>query len=264
MMTNSELEIYDTIIIGGGQAGLSVAYFLQKTKLKYLILDNQSEPGGAWQHTWDSLKLFSPAQYSSLSGWQMPATENEYPTKLEFLNYLSNYEKRYDFPIKRDTIVINVSKKNDFFQLETNNGLFLCKTLVSATGAANSPYIPEYHNAHLFKGKQIHSINYKCPNDLHNQKVLLVGAGNSGSQILAEVSKTTQTTWVTIEPPVFLPEHIDGRYLFIQANNSYLKKSSNTKSEKISLINIVQVESVKEGLTRGIYKDHKPFSSFYE
>ena len=125
MMTNSELEIYDTIIIGGGQAGLSVAYFLQKTKLKYLILDNQSEPGGAWQHTWDSLKLFSPAQYSSLSGWQMPATENEYPTKLEFLNYLSNYEKRYDFPIKRDTIVINVSKKNDFFQLETNNGLFL-------------------------------------------------------------------------------------------------------------------------------------------
>lgn len=168
MMTNSELEIYDTIIIGGGQAGLSVAYFLQKTKLKYLILDNQSEPGGAWQHTWDSLKLFSPAQYSSLSGWQMPATENEYPTKLEFLNYLSNYEKRYDFPIKRDTIVINVSKKNDFFQLETNNGLFLCKTLVSATGAANSPYIPEYHNAHLFKGKQIHSINYKCPNDLHN------------------------------------------------------------------------------------------------
>lgn len=68
MMTNSELEIYDTIIIGGGQAGLSVAYFLQKTKLKYLILDNQSEPGGAWQHTWDSLKLFSPAQYSSLSG----------------------------------------------------------------------------------------------------------------------------------------------------------------------------------------------------
>ena len=79
MSSDSKPKIYDTIIFFGGQAGLSVAYFMKKTNLDYLILDNQIKPGGAWLHTWDSLKLFSPSKYSSLSGWQMPPTKNEYP-----------------------------------------------------------------------------------------------------------------------------------------------------------------------------------------
>jgi thioredoxin reductase len=264
MLTNSELKVYDTIIIGGGQAGLSVAYFMKRTNLEYIILDNQMKSGGAWLHTWDSLKLFSPSKYSSLSGWQMPPTKNEYPSKEEFLNYLSEYEKRYNFPIKHKTSVIQVSKSKDIFELETNNGKFLCKSLVSATGTAMCPYIPKYPNSNIYKGKQIHSIDYLNTDDLNNKKVLIIGGGNSGAQILAEVSKVTTTKWVTSEPPIFLSEHIDGRYLFTQANNSYFKKETKEKRQKITLSNIVQIQSVKEGLENGIYNDNRPFKAFYE
>jgi thioredoxin reductase len=264
MVTASEFNNYDTIIIGGGQAGLSAAYFLKKTNLKFIILDNQTKPGGAWLHTWYSLKLFSPSTYSSLSGWQMPPTKNEYPTKEEFVNYLEEYEKRYDFPIKRDTHVINVSKNNGSYQLDTNNGKFFCRSVVSATGTAQSPYIPKYPKCDTFKGTQLHSVDYINASEFKNKKVLVVGAGNSGAQILADVSKATTTKWVTIEPPVFLPEDIDGRHLFAQANAKYLKQETDKDEQKVSLSNIVQVESVKEGLANGIYNDHRPFKTFYE
>ena len=236
MGAKSESGVYDTVIIGGGQAGLSVAYFMKRTKLDYVIIDNQSKPGGAWLHTWDSLKLFSPSKYSSLSGWQMPPTQHEYPTKKELLSYLSEYEKRYAFPIIRNTNVTQVSKQKGVFEIETNNGKYFCKSLVSATGTAMSPIIPKYPNSDQFKGRQIHSVDYRNPDDLHNKKVLIVGAGNSGAQILAEVSKVAFTKWVTMEAPIFLPEDIDGRYLFVHANNSYLKNETDKYREKISLI----------------------------
>jgi len=127
-----------------------------------------------------------------------------------------------------------------------------------------SPYIPDYPNADEFSGKQIHSVDYKNTNDLKNKKVLIVGAGNSGAQILAEVSKVTKTKWVTSEPPIFLPEHIDGRYLFVQANASYFKKETEEYHQKVSLSNIVQIQSVKEGLERGIYNDYRSFKAFYK
>lgn len=264
MVTKPEYRVYDTIIIGGGQAGLSVAYFMKRTHLDYVIIDNQSKPGGGWLHTWDSLKLFSPSTYSSLSGWQMPPSQNEYPTKKELLSYLSEYEKRYAFPIIRNTNVIQVSKQKGVFELETNNGKYFCKSLVSATGTAMNPFIPPYPNSDQFKGRQMHSVDYRNTEDLQNKKVLIVGAGNSGAQILAEVSKVATTKWVTTEAPIFLPEDIDGRYLFVQANDSYLKKETEDYHEKISLSNIVQIQSVKEGLRNGVYNDYRPFKEFYE
>lgn len=264
MSKGSELKIYDTLIVGGGQAGLSVAYFLRRTNLTYLIIDDQNSSGGSWLHTWDSLKLFSPATYSSLSGWQMPPYKNEYPTKDEFIDYLSKYEKRYDFPILRKTKVTEVSKKSDHFQVNTNNGVFFSRSLVSATGTAKTPFIPIYPGAEQFQGTQIHSVDYVNADTINSKKVLVVGAGNSGAQILAEVSEVAQAKWVTLTSPSFLPEHIDGRYLFIQANERYINNQSQENTQKISLSEIVQVESVKEGLKKDIYNDLRPFKAFYE
>ncbi len=85
---------FETIIIGGGQAGLAVAFYLRSYQIKFLILDDQSESGGAWLNTWDSLKLFSPTTFSGLPGWKMPQSKEEYPTKNEFISYLRAYEKR--------------------------------------------------------------------------------------------------------------------------------------------------------------------------
>ncbi|MDZ7720862.1 MAG: ArsO family NAD(P)H-dependent flavin-containing monooxygenase [Balneolaceae bacterium] len=258
------MKIYDTIIIGGGQAGLSVAYFLRRSDLEYLILDDHKEAGGSWLETWDSLKLFSPSEYSSLPGWQMPKSENEYPTKNEFIDYLKAYQERYDFPVQRNTYVSRVEKENGLFKIETSEGDLCTKTLVSATGTAKNPFIPDYPNRNDFKGMQIHSVTYRNPNDFKGKKVLVVGGGNSGAQILAEVSKVAKTKWVTKEPPEFLPEEIDGRYLFKQANARYLKNDTQTYKQEVSLSNIVQVESVKDGLKRDIYDAVRPFDSFYE
>ena len=259
------MNIYDTLVIGGGQAGLSVAYFLRRHKLAYLILDDQEKAGGSWLQTWDNLKLFSPTDYSSLSGWRMPKGENEYPTKDEFISYLKEYEARYNIPVQRNSKVISVTKENDVFRVETDQGVFYSKTLVSATGTAQQPFIPVYPNQALFLGAQLHSSNYKNSNHLIDKKVLIIGGGNSGAQVLAEVSKVAYTQWVTLETPYFLPDDIDGRYLFNAATQKFLGKPINNTSEiKASLSNIVMVESVKEARHRNVLHARRPFTSFYE
>lgn len=259
------MKIYDTLIIGGGQAGLSVAYFLRRQNLDYVILDDQDKAGGSWQQTWDSLTLFSPTEYSSLSGWAMPKSILEYPSKTEFINYLKHYEVRYNIPIQRKTSVISVSKETDLFKVTTNNGHFYSKTLVSATGTAKLPFIPSYPGQHLFSGEQLHSINYRNANELIGKRVLIIGGGNSGAQILAEVSKVAQSQWVTLKEPYYLPDDIDGRYLFQAATQKFLGKQNDSRSTiKASLSNIVMVPSVKEARNRGILHAKRPFTSFYE
>ncbi len=207
--------------------------------------------------------------YSSLSGWMMPKGKEEYPTKDEFLAYLAAYEKRYDLPIQRPVAVSNVTKKEELFHIETDKGIFLSKTLVSATGSSRNPFIPEYENREGFLSTQMHSVDYRNPEGLQGKKVLVVGGGNSGAQILAEVSEVADTQWVTLEEPYFLPEDIDGRYLFHEATRKFQNKPTTLPpkkdSGKISLSNIVQVATVREAKKRNVYNTSKrPFHSFYE
>lgn len=260
------MNLLDTIVVGGGQAGMSAAYFLRRNKLDYLVLDDRERAGGAWLQTWDSLKLFSPTEYSSLSGWMMPKGEHEYPSKNEFIDYLEAYEKRYAFPIKRKTKVFRILEEEDIFKVETNRGDFYAKTIISATGSSQEPFVPTYPNHELYQGAQFHSINYKNTNDLIGKKVLIVGGGNSGAQILAEVSKVTQTQWVTLKPPSFLPDEVDGRYLFNEATKKFLAKKNGkpATTTNLSLGNIVVVESVREARERNVLNAKPPFKAFYE
>ena len=259
------MKIYDTLVIGGGQAGLSMAYFLNRQKLDYLVLDDQKIAGGSWLQTWDSLRLFSPVEYSSLSGWMMPKGPDVYPTKTEFISYLEQYEKRYTIPIQRNTTVKEVIKDDDLFEVITNQGKFYCKTLVSATGTAKQPFIPLYKNVDQFSGKQIHSVDYRNANDLHGLKVLIIGGGNSGAQVLAEVSKVAHTQWVTTKEPHFLPDDIDGRYLFAEANKKFYGQPTENEAldQNVSLANIVMIDSVKEARNRNVLHSKRPFHSFY-
>lgn len=259
-----ETKIYDVIVIGGGQAGLSMGYFLRRNKIDFLILDDQERAGGSWLQTWDSLKLFSPAEYSSLSGWRMPKTAAEYPTKQEFIKYLSDYELRYNFPVQRNTSVLKVEKYNALFKIDTSKGIFYSKTLVSATGTAKNPYIPYFLNINEYSGTQVHSAEYKNADDLLGKKVLIVGGGNSGAQLLAEVSKVATTKWVTLKEPHFLPDEIDGRYLFNEATKKYLAKGDEQTDSKfnVSLSNIVMIESVREARSRNVLQADRPFKFF--
>lgn len=256
-------KVYEALIIGGGQAGLSVAYFLKRHTPDFIILDQQEMPGGSWQQTWDSLKLFSPIAYNSLSGWQMPGPRNQYPGKEAFINYLKAYEERYQFPVRRAVKAVKVERAKDLFKITTDHGVYHSKTLISATGKAGNPFIPYYPKATVFQGKQIHSVQYRNAAPYKNQKVLIIGGGNSGAQILAEISMVAETKWITLDKPVILPEYMDGHYLFEQATKRYLNKSTE-KLNQGSLGDIIQIDSVKEALQRNVYKDFRPFESFYK
>ncbi|MGB0523413.1 MAG: ArsO family NAD(P)H-dependent flavin-containing monooxygenase [Flammeovirgaceae bacterium] len=257
------MSVYDCLIIGGGQSGLAVAYYLRRSKINYRILDEQSQAGGAWIHVWDSLKLFSPAEHSSLPGWLMPKGVEAYPSKAEVIDYLQHYEQRYQFPIQRNTEVYRVKKEAQLFVVYTSKGVLKSKTIVSATGTWKKPYIPSYPNQALFEGKHVHSAQYTNPGDFVDEAILLVGGGNSGAQILAELSQTNPVTWITLDPPKFLPDDVDGRYLFEYATKLYqAKKAGLPPPPKASLGDIVMVETVKEARSRGVLVSQPPFTAF--
>jgi cation diffusion facilitator CzcD-associated flavoprotein CzcO len=259
-------KIYDVIIIGGGQSALACGYYLRRTDLEYVILDNQEKCGGAWQHGWESLTLFSPAEHSSLPGWLMPKSENEFPTREEVIDYLCQYEKRYKLPIERAVEAKDVEKEADYFKIITNESTFYSKTIISATGTWGKPFIPAISGKDKFKGKQVHSANYQRPEDFAGQKVLIVGEGNSGAQILAEVSKVAETVWATRKTPEFLPDDVDGRVLFDQASAKYYaeKKGEKFDASKYNLGNIVMVPSVKEARIRDVLHSKGQFKAFTE
>ncbi|WKV13084.1 ArsO family NAD(P)H-dependent flavin-containing monooxygenase [Marivirga harenae] len=262
----SNKHIYDLIIIGGGQSALACGYYLRRTGLDYIILDNQEECGGAWQKAWDSLTLFSPAEHSSLPGWLMPQSKNEFPSKKEVIDYVCQYEKRYKIPVERPVEVKEVGKESNYFKIITNQATYYSKRLISATGTWDKPFIPNVAGRDIFQGTQLHSAFYQSSRDFEGKKVLIVGEGNSGAQILAEISKVADTKWATRNSPEFLPDDVDGRVLFDQATAKYYaeKKGEKFDMSKYNLGNIVMVPSVKEARNRDVLHSAGQFTSFTE
>lgn len=254
----------DVVVIGGGQAGLATSYFLRRAAIDYVVLDDQSAPGGAWRHTWDSLHLFSPAQWSSLPGWLMPASQDEYPSRNEVIEYLTKYEERYQFPVLRPVHVLSVSRLTKGLLVTTDRGEWSAKAVVSATGTWSAPYIPAFRGREVFRGRQMHSAQYRSPNEFHGQQVLVVGGGNSGAQILAEVSKECKATWVTLHEPVFLPDDVDGQVLFERATARWkaLRDGLTPAVPVGGLGDIVMVLPVREARNRGVLNARRPFSRF--
>ena len=252
---------FDVVVIGGGQAGLATGYYLRRTPLRWTILDAQEAPGGAWLHTWRSLRLFSPARYSSLPGWMFPGGD-AYPTRDEAIEYLAQYEQRYALPVQRPVRVTAVTREGGGFRVATDAGAFTARAVVSATGTWDAPFIPVYPGRELFRGMQIHSAEYESPEPFAGRRVLVVGGGNSGAQILAELSQVADTTWVTLQPPTFLADEVDGRYLFEQETAIYRAKQQGRTPPPADLGDIVMVAPVLEARERGVLTAVPPFSRF--
>ncbi|PAU86994.1 pyridine nucleotide-disulfide oxidoreductase [Pseudomonas sp. WN033] len=253
----------DVLVIGGGQAGLATAYFLRRHKLDYLVLDREPAAGGAWRHGWDSLQLFSPAQWSSLPGWPMPATKNpDWPHRDEVIAYLQAYEERYQIPVRRPVMVTSVSAEPESLLVETDQGSYRARAVISATGTWSQPFIPELPGSQVFQGRQLHSAEYLNPEAFVGQRVLVIGGGNSGAQIYAEVSEVATASWVTREPPNFLPDEVDGRVLFEMATEKWLAEQEGREYTPAgSLADIVMVPSVREARERGVLKTLPMFSA---
>lgn len=256
----------DVLVIGGGQAALATAYFLRRTQLSYLLLDDQAQPGGAWQHGWDSLRLFSPATWSSIAGWQMPSQEPGYPHRDAVIDYFARYEARYQLPILRPMHVDAVTRQGELFVVQAGLRQWRCRALVSATGTWSKPFIPAYPGRAQFAGQQLHSAHYRDPQAFAGKRVLVVGGGNSGAQILAEVSKVADTLWITPEPPAFLPDEVDGRVLFERATERWKAQQEGRVIDQPvgGLGDIVMVEPVREARERGVLVAERPFQRFTE
>ncbi|WP_410575547.1 ArsO family NAD(P)H-dependent flavin-containing monooxygenase [Amycolatopsis sp. cmx-4-61] len=201
------------VVVGGGQAGLAAGYYLRRAGLDFVILDTQTQPGGAWLHGWESLRLFSPARFSSLPGWLMPPYRDEwYPPAGHVVDYLTAYEKRYELPVHRGVTVTAVETSADGFTVTADTGTWTAKAVISATGTWWRPFLPLVPGS--FAGRQLHTVDYRGPGEFAGQRVVVVGGGNSGAQIAADLTGTAEVTWATRRPPRFLPDEVDGHALF--------------------------------------------------
>ncbi|WP_312218476.1 ArsO family NAD(P)H-dependent flavin-containing monooxygenase [Brevundimonas sp.] len=256
----------DVIVIGGGQAGLATAYYLRRAGLKYVVLDAGQKPGGAWRHGWDSLRLFSPSSWSSLPGWPMPAKPGvDYPTRDDVIDYLTAYEHRYQLPIERPVQVRAVNAIEGGLEVVTDQRTRRADMVVSATGTWSHPFVPEYPGRSEFGGVQLHSAQYKTPVAFAGKRVLVIGGGNSGAQIMAEVSLVADATWVTTTEPLFLPDDVDGRVLFQRATDRWKAQLEGRAVDAPigGLGDIVAIPSVRAARTRGALNSCRPFVAFH-
>jgi putative flavoprotein involved in K+ transport len=189
-------ERFETVIVGGGQAGLAVGYHLARRGQRFVILDAHQRIGDAWRQRWDSLRLFTPARYDGLPGMPFPAPAWSFPTKDQVADYLEAYAARFDLPVRSGVRVDRLSRDGGQYLLAAGDRRFQADHVVVASGAYQRPRIPAFA-AELDPGiLQLDPIRYRDPSQLPAGGVLVVGAGNSGAEIAFEVSRT-HPTWLS-------------------------------------------------------------------
>ncbi|MFJ5780335.1 ArsO family NAD(P)H-dependent flavin-containing monooxygenase [Streptomyces sp. NPDC093094] len=248
----------DVVVVGGGQTGLAADHHLRRAGIDFTVLDAQATPGGAWQHAWDSLHLFSPAASSSLPGRLMPAQAGKtFPDVSHVLEYLADHEKRYELPVQRGVRVEAVRDQAPLLRVETDCGALTARVVVSATGTWWRPFLPAVPGRGHFPGRQHHTVDYRSPWDYAGRRVIVVGGGNSGAQIAADLAPHATVRWVTQRPARYLPDEIDGSALFELAT-----RRVQSGGPRISdLGDIVAVPPVRAARDAGLIPDHRMFDS---
>lgn len=204
----------DIIVIGAGQAGLSIGYYLQQGGYNFVILDGEKRIGDTWRNRYDSLILFTPKSYSSLPGMGFEGDKNTFPTKDEIADYLEAYANRFLLPVKMETTVQKVQKINSTFEVSTDKGIFYSKHVIIASGAFQKPFIPSISQSLSKEVFQIHSSQYQSPEMIPDGSVLVIGGGNSGTQIATELAENHEVTIAISHPFKFLPLNIMGKSIF--------------------------------------------------
>jgi putative flavoprotein involved in K+ transport len=188
------VEHVDTLIIGAGQAGLSTAYHLQRSDRTCLIVDVNERVGDGWRRQWDTLKLYSPAKYDGLPGLPFPAPPWSFPGKDDVANYLETYASRFDLPVRLRTRVDRLSAHGDGYMATCGDDTILADQVVVATGTfGRTPLIPDFADELDPMIMQLHSSEYRRPDQLRAGPVLVVGASHSGMDIAYELASDHPT-----------------------------------------------------------------------
>jgi putative flavoprotein involved in K+ transport len=182
-----ENEMLNTIVIGGGQAGLAAGYYLANKGVDFLILDENSRTGDSWRKRWDGLRLFTPSQFNNLPGMPFSKPVNYLPTKDEIADYLAEYAARFHLPIKHNVHINELSHNGQGYQIYNSISKYSARHVIIATGPFQVPYTPNFASQLDSSTIQIHSSEYANPSQIKTDSVLVVGAGNSGAEIALEL-----------------------------------------------------------------------------
>jgi putative flavoprotein involved in K+ transport len=215
-MAEREPEPIETVVIGGGQAGLSVGHHLARRGRRFLILDANQRVGDAWRRRWDSLRLFTPARYDALAALPFPAPAHSFPTKDQVADYLEAYAARFQLPVRTGVRVDRLWRDDGRFVVATGDRSWAADNVVVAMSTFQVPRVPPFAAELDPAILQLHSSGYRRPSQLREGPTLVVGAGNSGAEIALEIAGR-HPTWLAGKESGHVPFRIEGaaaRYVF--------------------------------------------------
>jgi putative flavoprotein involved in K+ transport len=219
-------EHYQVIVVGGGQAGLAIGYFLAEQGRRFLILEDSEAPAAAWQARWDSLRLFTSARYDGLPGRSFPGDPNHYPGRDEVVSYLTDYARDFELPVARGSRVHSISRGEHAYLVELDDRTYESEQVVVATGPFQIPHTPTFADR-LDPGiVQLHSSAYRAPEPILEGPVLVVGGGNTGFQIAAELAGSREVHLAIGSRQTPLRQRIFGRDLFWYLDKAGLMRKS--------------------------------------
>lgn len=204
----------DVLVIGGGQAGLAAAFFLAGADIPYTVLDKGKEVGEVWKRRYDSLTLFTPRNYSELPGMRLAGDPDGFPVKNEIAAALKRYAEDHQLNIRLETEVLALRSENGEFAAETNRGTFTARHVIVATGPFQTPWVPPMAQQLDPGVVQMHSAHYRNPSDLRPGTALVVGGGNSGAQIAAELAASRRVILSAAHRMNFFPLIFAGKSAF--------------------------------------------------
>ena len=211
---DSAYDRLEVAVIGAGQSGLAVGYFLAKRDSHFTILEVSDSIGAAWRSRWDSLVLFTPRRYDSLPGLQFPGDPDGYPGREEVVDYLESYASTFELPVQLDSAVQSVAVADDGFILDLGARTLQADQVVIATGPFQLPAVPPFAKELGSDVVQMHSTGYRRPSDVPGGTVVVVGGGNTGFQIGKELSGTHSVQLAIGSRQTPLPQRVLGRDLF--------------------------------------------------
>jgi putative flavoprotein involved in K+ transport len=184
----------ETVIIGGGQAGLATGYHLRRRRQPFLILESNGRVGDGWRQQWDTLRLYTPVKYDGLPGMHFPGSPWTFPLKDEVADYLEAYATRFELPVRTGVRVERVEAREGGYVVIADGQRIEADNVVVATGTfGRTPYLPDFA-ADLDAGiLQLHSSEYRRPDQLRDGPVLVVGASHSGTDVAYEVASSHPT-----------------------------------------------------------------------
>src|SRR4051812_33933196 len=202
----------DVLVIGSGQAGLSMAWHLARRGVRYLVVDAAPDIGHSWRARWDSLRLFTSARYDGLPGEAFPGSPGSYPSQDQAAASPTDYAPRHAFPTLTDTRVTRVVPYAGGLEAHATSGVVYARRVVVATGAFHVPFLPAVDGS--FSVPTAHSSQYRRPADLPQGRVLVVGGANSGLQIAEDLVRNREVVLASGTNPPAVPQRPLGRDLF--------------------------------------------------